>query len=183
MTVNATLPRIPSIIAIWYSIAVIGEVPDKIWPVIIPGKNIMPIPTMELMDGRIAESNALSIISLAAILGVAPSIKADSTRCFCVYIPSKSLVTPREMPVMELPMIMPAIGIKYLGSYQGEILTTTSKKYIILDKVPNNMEMAIILLRDFESFAFVLLKILWIANTSIIAITIIVYRGFILSNR
>ncbi|MDF2890544.1 MAG: hypothetical protein K0R80_911 [Clostridia bacterium] len=61
-------------------------------------------------------------------------------------------------PIIELPMSISAIGIKCLGSYQGEILTATSKKYRRLDKVPDNIEIAMILFRVFESFVFVLLE-------------------------
>src|SRR6056297_48781 len=121
MTVRDTLPKIPIIIAIWYSIAVTGDVPESICPVIIPGKNTMPIPTIEFMVGSIAESKALSTILLDAILGVAPSINDDSTMCYFEFIPSTNLYTPSDIPVIEFPINIPAIGIKYLGLYHGDI--------------------------------------------------------------
>lgn len=47
------------IIAIWYIIAVVGTVPESICPVIIPGRKMMPIPSIELMVGMSAVSSAL----------------------------------------------------------------------------------------------------------------------------
>lgn len=44
-----------SIIANWYSMAIKGETPESIWPVIIPGRKTIPMPTIELTVGRIAE--------------------------------------------------------------------------------------------------------------------------------
>jgi len=38
--------------------AVVGNVPDKICPVIMPGRETMPIPTIEFSVGNIAVSNA-----------------------------------------------------------------------------------------------------------------------------
>src|SRR6056297_2944477 len=182
MTVRDTLPKIPIIIAIWYSIAVTGDVPDNICPVIIPGKNTIPIPTMELMVGSIAESKVLSTISFDAVFGVAPSISDDSTMCFLEFIPSTNLSTPRDIPVIEFPISIPAIGIKYLGLYQGDIFITTNRKKIKLAKVPAAIDPAIIVFIFLDNSPLVLLYILFIANISIAIITNTVIQGFIFSN-
>lgn len=85
--------------------------------------------------------------------------------------PSTSFVTPREIPVIEFPMIIPPIGITYLGSYHGERFTTTSIKYARLAVVPQTIEKAIIFLNLEDSGVFTLLKIFFTAKVSIITRT------------
>ncbi|CRG03831.1 Uncharacterised protein [Streptococcus pneumoniae] len=58
--------------------AVNGDTPDKICPVIMPGKLIIPIPTIELIVGKMAESKASRMSGAVASFGVAPSISAPS---------------------------------------------------------------------------------------------------------
>ena len=62
------------IIAIWYIMAVVGNVPDNICPVIIPGKKIIPIPSMEFMVGIKAVSKALLAKGFRISLGSTPKL-------------------------------------------------------------------------------------------------------------
>src|SRR5699024_11698167 len=99
-TVNDTVPATPNITAIWYCNATTGDVPEIICPTIIPGKNTIPMPTIALMVGSIAESKARLITCLEASFGVAPSINAPSTLSFRSFIPINQLLTPSGIPVI-----------------------------------------------------------------------------------
>ena len=62
MVERETLPRIPNIMAIWYLMAVTGELPERICPVMRPGKKTIPIPNMEFKVGIKAASKVRSTI-------------------------------------------------------------------------------------------------------------------------
>ena len=51
--------KIMHITIIWYLAAIKGEIPDKICPVIIPGKETRPTANSELITGIIAALNAV----------------------------------------------------------------------------------------------------------------------------
>ena len=135
----------------------------------------MPIPTIEFIVGSIAESKALSTISLEATLGVAPNMRAVSINPLLEFISLTNLTTPSDTPVIELPIIIPVIGIMYLGSYQGETLITKTEKKTRGIRVPTTIEKAIILFKFLDSSKFTCLNILYIAKHSIKIIIPIVY--------
>ena len=49
--VTATAPVMAHMMAIWYRTAMTGSVPERIWPVIMPGKATIPVAAMVLMVG------------------------------------------------------------------------------------------------------------------------------------
>ena len=69
-TVSAVQPRIASMMPIWYLMAVRGKVPERICPVIIPGRETMPMVSILFMVGRMALSKASLTTPRAAAAGV-----------------------------------------------------------------------------------------------------------------
>lgn len=102
--------------------AVMGSVPERICPVIIPGNEIMPMPTMLLSVGKSAVSIAWLANGVRIFGGVTPMLINESIFILCEWIFSLKVFTPRLTPVSALPIIIPLIGIVYCGL---KILTPT----------------------------------------------------------
>jgi hypothetical protein len=177
-TVIVTAPRIPIIIPIWYRIAKTGELPARICPVIIPGRNTMPIPIIALIVGRIAAVNASWAYCLAAAAGVAPSIRAVSIFETLARMLDVKRSYPKAIPVMELPISIPVIGIKYCGRYHGSTARMTNRKKRTDVNVPRKREPIITIRNRRGVGTFTRAKTLWIANPSIIRKIAAVIHGF-----
>ena len=96
-------------------IAVMGRVPDRICPVIMPGSAMMPMLSMLLSVGSNAISSDLFTKGTSISLGSMPAFKSVSILFFSRFMVSLSVLIPMLMPFMALPIIIPAIGMTYCG--------------------------------------------------------------------
>lgn len=143
--------------------------PERICPVIIPGRETMPMVSILFMVGRMALSKASLTTPRAAAAGVAPSMREFSTSSRRSRIPLHSLLAPRAMPVMELPTIIPEIGMQYWGSNQGLIRSTTKRNTAAVTVYPAAMERQTRRLSSFDISTFTRLTALYMAKESITA--------------
>ena len=93
--------------------AVRGIVPASICPVIIPGRETIPIPTIVLRVGSIAPFTRWRAKDSGVALPQVPMhIRAF---IFARWSERDSLkaLTPRETPVMVFPIIIPDMGMTY----------------------------------------------------------------------
>ncbi len=70
------------------------------------------MPIMLLMIGMMPAEKASLTKGRAASFGLAPSIRAPSRRSSWERMPLDNLSIPMEIPFIELPMIIPATGMK-----------------------------------------------------------------------
>ena len=99
-----TALKIIHITIIWYRAAVNGDIPDKICPVIIPGRETRPTAKREFITGI---KDALKAILFASLYLIPLFISA------CI------LSDARLTPFIELENIIPANGMIKRGVYQG----------------------------------------------------------------
>jgi len=78
---------------------------------------------------------------------------------------------------MVFPTNIPAMGMKYWGSYQGLIRMTTSRKYNRQVRVPPAMDTQMATFKESESFPLNFLKIVPMAKISISKMTTPVTHG------
>ena len=155
-TVVQTEQQIAIIIDIWYIIAVVGNVPESICPVIIPGKKIIPIPSIEFIVGINAVSKALLANGFNIFFGSTPKLSKVLILSFSLLISSMKVFIAIFTPVIALPIIIPASGIVYWGLEIDLPTTIVTKK--IKTKSPENVkEIPIAILKLlFKSFLLVI---------------------------
>ena len=87
MNTVTTLPmKIPTIISIWYFMAVIGSLPPSICPVIIPGSHIRPIDALDAITGLKASLSAFAGEAPESFTASGPTSKVEAV---ALLFPSK----------------------------------------------------------------------------------------------
>ena len=94
----------------------------------MPGKKIIPMPSMEVIVGNSAVSRAEFTNGSNIFLGLTPKFKRVSIFFVLFLVVSVKLFRAKEIPVMALPIIIPASGIVYCGLKKLTLTTKTTKK-------------------------------------------------------
>src|SRR5262245_64467704 len=107
------------VIRIWYLTASCGATPERIWPVISPGRETTPVAAMELMIGVKPLRMARWWAADTASHRVLPRSSLASIVARSAYRAVWSVSRPRLTPVIVLPRIIPNKGSANCGDHQG----------------------------------------------------------------